>query len=446
MIPLLHPKSAYQHRRARFAESLVPNRDLVIFWNAPERVRNFDAGHAYRPESSFFYLTGFAEPESAFLMWKETGKGGAVRLRFELFVLPRDPAAEQWDGYRYGLEGARKLTGADDAHKIEDLEEAVDEWLHDVPPAGASIRILTNVFKEKEQRAELWSMIDRVHFPEKRNCPLVREVRDANVDVRTMRLVKEEVELKVLREAARINVAAHLKLMHELRPGLREFEARAILEGEYLRQGALDLAYGTIAASGPNATILHYRADTRICRAGELLLVDAGCEYFFHASDITRTLPVSGTYSREQRLIMDLVMEAHTEAMRQVRPGNPYRAIHVAASECLREGLRKLKLLPKGVPHTRYYPHGTGHWMGLDVHDPAPYVDAKGEPIKQQAGMVFTVEPGLYFLPNDRTVPKEFRGIGVRIEDDVVVSARGKPEVLTAGLPRTATEIEKAMR
>ncbi|MBS1983914.1 MAG: aminopeptidase P family protein [Bdellovibrionales bacterium] len=444
MIPLLFPKSVYAKRREQVARHLEPSRDLAVFFNAPEKIRNDDAHYGYRPDSHFIYLTGFAEPGSACLIWRERQKGRIV-TRFEILVLPRDAVREQWDGYRYGTTRARSLVGADAAYTHEELGHRILDWLTNQTAPGPGPRVYTNAFAEAEHKEFLLKVLERFRPRLRSGRHALEAIGDATIWVQDQRRIKDEGELKVMRRSSEINVAGHLKLMHKLRPGMTEYEARGILEGEYMRLGALDVAYGTIAAAGANATILHYRAAHEVCKKGDLLLVDAGCEYNFYASDITRTLPVDGTYSREQRLIMDLVMEAHQEAMAQARPGRRYTEMHRAASETLKEGLRKLKLLPKGVPHTRYFPHGTGHWLGLDVHDPCRYVDDKGDSLRLQPGMIMTIEPGIYFMPNDRTVPKEFRGIGVRIEDDVVIT-KGKPENLTADLPRTASEIEREMK
>lgn len=444
MIPLLFPKSVYAKRREMLAKRLVPGQDLVVFYNAPEKVRNYDSHYAYRPDSHFVYMTGYAEAHSAFLLWREKA-GGATRTRFELFVLPRDPAMEQWDGYRYGPAGARKLTGATGGYEIEKLETAILQWFAQVPGAGVAPRVFTNAFAESENKAHFFGVVEKFHPRLRKGRLEIESIHDVTQITQAFRRVKDAQELAVMRRSSQINVAAHLKLMHDLRPGMKEFEVRGLLESEYMRLGALDVAYGTIAAAGGNATILHYRAGNEVCRKNELLLVDAGCELDFYASDITRTLPVGGRYTREQKIIMDLVMDAHQAAMSKVRVGNRYAEIHEAASEVLHKGLRRLKLLPKGVEYTRFYPHGTGHWLGLDVHDPCGYVDERGQSLRLEAGMVMTIEPGLYFMPNDRKAPREYRGIGVRIEDDVVVTKGGKPEILTAGLPRTADEIEEEM-
>lgn len=377
-------------------------------------------------------------------MWREIGSANRAKTRFEVFTMPRDAAREQWDGYRWGPERAKTLLGADAAYTIDKLRAQILQWLERTPK-GQTPRIFTNASTERENQIYLDRTLEEFDPRGRRGAHPLESISNVNTWTQALRRVKDAEELKVLRESARINVAGHLKLMQELRPGMRENEVRAILEGEYLKQGALDVAYSTIAAAGGNATILHYRAAREVCKKGDLLLVDAGCEYKGYASDITRTLPIGGKYSREQRLIMDLVMEAHQEAMLQVRVGRPYTGIHKAASKCLKEGLQKLKLLKKGVEYTRYYPHGTGHWLGLDVHDPCFYHEDDGESVKLEAGMVMTIEPGLYFMPDDKTAPSAFRGIGVRIEDDVVVSKSGAPENLTQALPRTADEVEDAM-
>ncbi len=448
MIPLSYVKSTYEKRRRRLAENLVPNRDLVVFFTAPHVIRNYDAHFAHRPDSSFLYLTGYAEPEAAFLLWREK-KGARVETKFALFVLPRDRALEQWNGYRYGPQRAGRMTDADEAGEISQLGPTILKWLHAVPDAGVGPRIYSNAADYAEHDEFLRKTV-KEFSPRLRahKFPLEGIFNSWHL-VAPMRTIKDKEELATMRKSSRINVAAHLKLWEALKPGMTEYEAQAILEGEWMRQGCRAPAYNTISASGPNATVLHYNFNNRTMKEGELLLVDAGCEYDFYASDITRTWPVGGRYSDEQRAIVQLVGEAHAEVLAIAKKGTPYASLHAKACEVLNAGLVDLGILKGSKKENlaekkffRYYPHGTGHWLGLDVHDPCPYVDAKARPLKLEPGMVFTIEPGLYFMEDDDTVDEKWRGIGVRIEDDVVVTS-GKAEILTAGLPRYADEIER---
>ncbi len=450
MIPLLFAKNVYAKRRERLVEGLLPDSDLVVFFNAPERIRNYDSGYPFRSDSSFLFLTGYAEPESAFLMWKEkAGKG--VRTRFHMFVLARDPVKEQWNGYRYGPERAKTMVDADFCDTNEKLGTTILDWLKDKVPPGSNPRIFTNARTYTERHVEFEKIISQFVPAMRLGKFPIEAIVDISSKAYALRLIKDNDELEVMRTASKINVGAHKKVMRSIQPGMNEYEIQALVEHEYKRKGCWGVAYQSIVASGSNATVLHYNDNSRRMKDGELLLLDAGCEYGGYASDITRTIPVNGKFSKEQRLIMDIVGEAHKEAVDVCRPGTPYKKIHERAEEVLIEGLRTLKFVKgstksilESKAHKKYYPHGTGHWMGLDVHDPCPYFDNKAQSLKLQPGMVLTVEPGLYFMKDDTSVPKEFRGIGVRIEDDIAVT-RSKPEYLTDGLPRYAAEIEKEM-
>jgi Xaa-Pro aminopeptidase len=451
MIPLLFSKSVYTRRRAKLSENLEANRDLVIFFTAPVRRRNNDATFRFRPDSSFYYLTGYAEPECAFLLWKEKPTKGAAKTFFKIFVLPRDISREQWDGYRYGVDGAQKLLGADTADEIGNLEKGILDWLAKVPHPGAAPRVYTNAGEYGDLKIYLDRVLEKFHPHHRSGKKPLEALIDARPGVEAMRLRKDEGEVKVMREAGRVNVAAHLKVMHELKPGMMEFEVQAIVEGEYIRQGCMDPAYDSICATGANATILHYIENSEKLKRGDLFLIDAGCEYKYYASDITRTLAVGGKFDRKQRQLMDIVADAHAAAVQVARPGTPFKKLHETAEEVLIDGLKSLKLLSgsnrairEKAKHKRYYPHGTSHWLGHDVHDACPYVDENGESLVLEPGMIFTVEPGLYFLKDDKTVPPAWRGLGVRIEDDVLVTD-GDPELLTEGLPRRAVEIEAEM-
>jgi Xaa-Pro aminopeptidase len=247
-------------------------------------------------------------------------------------------------------------------------------------------------------------------------------------------------------------VAAHLELLKRIRPGLKEYQVQAIIEYEFKMRGSEAPAYNSICAAGKNATCLHYEPQHAKLKAGELVLVDAGCEYRHYSSDITRTYPVDGKFTPAQKNIMAIVAEAHQEAIAQARSGKYFKDFHDAASSAIAEGLRSLKFLKgsqkevmQSGTYKKYFPHGTGHWLGLDVHDPAPSLDSKSKSMKLKPGMIFTVEPGIYISTQDKSVPEEYRGIGVRIEDDVLVT-RSKPEILTDGLPRYTAEIEKFMK
>ena len=433
------------------ADSLEPNRDLFVQFTAPFRYRNHDSSYRFRPDSSFYYLTGFAEPESILFIWRE--KSGAKTLTHShLFVQPRDLAREQWDGFRYGVERARALTDVNFADSSSDFSQKLLQWLGEVPAPGKAPRVYSNAGIYPEWKIQLERSLEQFRPAHRSGKKPVEALIDGTPLVGAQRLIKDSGELDVMRKSSKINVKAHLRVMHELQPGMYEYEIQGIVESEYQKNGCPDPAYTSICAGGANATILHYIENSKRLKEGELFLIDAGCEYNFFASDITRTLPIGGTYSAHQRIIMDIVAEAHAETLLQARVGVEFSKLHETAEDVLIEGLRKLKIIKgskkeirESKSYKRYYPHGTSHWLGHDVHDACPYIDSKGESLRLQPGMVFTIEPGLYFMKDDKSVSEEWRGIGVRIEDDVLVT-KNKPEVFTNGLPRYAAEIEREMR
>ncbi len=452
MIPLFFSKSAYGKRRHHLSKHLTAGQDILVFFNAPEAVRSHDTHYLYRPDSNFVYFTGFAEPGSAFLLYKTKDEKGKEQQRFEFFCRPKDPEREQWDGLRYGVGGAKKHVGADSGYDISILGTRLLKVLSSELKKGVAPRILTNANAFLENKIRLDDVLSRYQPNGRRGQRNVEAVVDIRETAQAYRLIKDADELKVMRESSKINVEAHRELMHRVRPGMWEYNVREIVESYYYGRGCDSVAYNSICAGGANATILHYNDNCEQLKAGDLLLVDAGCEHKFYASDITRTIPVSGIYTRAQRNIMDVVLEAHQETIAKVKVGLPFARLNEIADEVLVEGLKSLKLLKGTVKENiknrkfkRYYPHNTSHWLGMDVHDPCPYMEADGSSKKLQKGVVFTVEPGLYFLPDDKTVPQEYRGIGVRIEDDVYINSSGRPELLTAELPRSAIEIEREM-
>ena len=447
MITPLFSKSEYAKRRDFLVEPLDSHRDLVVLFTAPYRYRNHDSSYRFRPDSSFYHFTGFAEPDSVAFIWKE-GK----KTRYQLFVLPRNLEREQWDGYRWGEKRAAKEFWADDAFMIEELEKKLLEHLACVPKKGQHPRIWTNVSAYPEWKKSLDLMLDKFHPPHRSGIKPVEAIIDIQARAGESRLIKTPAELAVMKKGGEINVAAHLKVLEALKPGIYEYELQAICEYEYHRHGCSDPAYTSICAGGSNGTILHYIENDQKLKSGDLFLIDAGCEYKFFASDITRTYPVNGKFTKHQRMLMDVVNEAHDEVLNMVKPGIPYASMHERATEVLVVGLISLGIMKgkaseiiKSLKHKKYYPHGTGHHLGHDVHDECPYTDENGESLKLQPGMVFTVEPGLYFLPDDKSVDPEWRGLGVRVEDDVVVTKKGC-ELLTEDLPRTPEEVEKFIK
>ncbi|WP_333843855.1 aminopeptidase P N-terminal domain-containing protein [Pelomicrobium sp.] len=427
--------SLYRERRERLARRL--GRGVAVVPTAPERLRNRDTAYPYRYDSYFYYLTGFTEPEAVLVLVA----GDAPRSI--LFCREKDPEKEVWDGFRYGPEGAREAFGFEEAHAIGGLDAAMEEILADRPvlfyPLG----------QDPAWDARVVSWVNAVRAKARSGVTAPTELKDVRALLDEMRLVKDAHELSLMRRAARISAAAHRRAMGFVRPGLSEYQVEAELLHEFRRQGAQAPAYPPIVAGGANACVLHYVSNRATLRDGELLLIDAGCEFDGYASDITRTFPVNGRFSSAQRDVYQLVLAAQAAAIAAVQPGNRWDAPHRAALEVLAQGLIDLRLLTgsrdevlEKEAYRRFYMHRTGHWLGLDVHDAGSYKQ-DGEWRLLVPGMTLTVEPGCYIRPAE-DVPQAFWNIGVRIEDDVVVTAEGC-EVLTQDAPKSVAEIEALM-
>lgn len=428
--------SIYAARRARLAAAM--GQGVAVLATAAERLRNRDSHYPYRYDSYFYYLTGFTEPEAVLVL-----VGGSTP-RSILFCRPRDPEREVWDGFRYGPEAARERFAFDEAQPIGALDEAVPQLLENVPafffPLGAD--------PEWDARAMRW--LNAVRARSRAGVAAPQRVQDLRALLDDMRLVKDEHELAVMRRAGRIAAAAHRRAMQAARPGRHEYEIEAELLYEFRRNGAQFPAYSPIVAGGANACVLHYVANDAPLRDGDLLLIDAGCELDGYASDITRTFPVNGRFSGPQRAVYEVVLEAQRAAIAAVRPGAAWNEPHDAAVRVLARGLLDLKLLGGTLEevlqkeaYKRFYMHRTGHWLGLDVHDAGEYRSG-GQWRPLEPGMALTVEPGLYIRPAE-DVPPALANIGVRIEDDVVVTARGC-EVITGEAPKAIADIEALMR
>ena len=425
--------SIYASRRRRLAEATGAG--VAIVPTAPERVRNRDSHYPYRFDSHFYYLTGFTEPEAVLVL---------ARARSILFCRERNEEREIWDGFRYGPEAARERFGFDEALPIAKLDEEMPRLLEDQPalyyPMGAD--------SGWDARAIGW--LNAVRAKARSGVAAPERLHDVRAIIDDMRLHKDVHELGVMRRAARIAAAAHRRAMQRTRPGRSEYEIEAELLYEFRRNGAQFPAYSPIVAGGANACVLHYVANDAMLRDGDLLLIDAGCELDGYASDITRTFPVSGRFTAAQREVYEIVLGAQRAALEAVRAGRAWNEPHDAAVRVLAQGMIDLKLLPGNLDealeketYKRFYMHRTGHWLGLDVHDAGDYKRA-GEWRTLASGMVLTVEPGLYIRAAD-DVPHALRNIGVRIEDDVLVTEGGY-EVLTAEATKTVDDIEALMR
>jgi Xaa-Pro aminopeptidase len=426
----------YSARRAKLAAAMGDG--IAVLATAAEQLRNRDSHYPYRYDSYFYYLTGFTEPGAVLVV-----VGGSAP-RSILFCRNRDPEREIWDGFRYGPEAARERFGFDEAKPIDALDEAMPKLIENQPalyfPLGADA--------EWDARAVRW--LNAVRARSRAGVAAPQRLQDVRGLLDDMRLTKDEHELTVMRRAARIAAGAHRRAMQATQPGRTEYEIEAELLYEFRRNGAQFPAYSPIVAGGPNACVLHYVANEATLRAGELLLIDAGCELDGYASDITRTFPVSGRFSGAQRAVYELVLEAQRAAIAAVRPGVAWNEPHDAAVRVLAQGMLDLKLLNGSLDevlqketYKRFYMHRTGHWLGLDVHDAGEY-RAGGQWRPLAPGMALTVEPGLYIRAAE-DVPRELANIGVRIEDDVVVTAAGC-EVITAEAPKSIGDIEALMR
>ncbi|MGA7539182.1 MAG: Xaa-Pro aminopeptidase [Steroidobacteraceae bacterium] len=426
-------------RRRRALRRLMGRDSIAILPAAPVRHRNNDVEYAYRQDSDFYYLTGFDEPESVAVL--VPGRGHAEYI---LFVRERDPARETWDGRRAGPAGARRAFGADDAFPITDIDEILPGLMENRTRVFYSM----GMNPEFDQRLVGWVNGLRTQARNGRHPP--QEIAALDHVLHDMRLYKSRVEIGLMREAARIAARAHVRAMRFCRPGLREYEVMAEIVHEFRRHNA-DTSYYPIVGGGANSCILHYRENDQPLKAGDVLLLDAGCEYESYASDITRTFPVSGRFTPEQRAVYRVVLEANRAAIAKVRPGNHWNEPHEAAVRVITHGLVRLGLL-KGRPaklerdgaYRRFFMHRTGHWLGMDVHDVGDY-KIGDEWRVLEPGMALTIEPGIYIPAGARGVPKRFQRIGVRIEDDVVVTKSGV-EVLTDGVPKDVDAIERVMR
>ncbi len=429
----------FKERRGAFFEAMQARGGgdaVAVLFSAPVATRNNDVEHEYRQDSDFFYLTGFTEPESVVVLSTRGRK-------MTLFVRPRDPEREVWDGPRAGVDGAKERFGADEAFPVADFDAKLAGLLAD------HRRLFYLVGRNRTQDDKVLSVIERGRARTRFATFYPSEIHDPSSVVHEQRLFKGDIELDAMRRAAKITGEAHVRAMAAARPGMYEFELEAMLLETFRRHGSERVAYGSIVGSGPNATVLHYRANDRRIEDGDLVLIDAGCELDYYASDVTRTFPANGKFTREQRAIYDLVLAAQLASIEKTVVGATLEEIHAVGVEIIVDGLLRLGLLHgtresivKDESYKAFFMHRTSHWLGMDVHDVGPYfVDGRSRPLAE--GMVLTVEPGIYLGANDARVPLPYRGIGVRIEDDILVTKAG-PVNLTAAIPKSADEVERA--
>ncbi|MBW4510791.1 MAG: aminopeptidase P N-terminal domain-containing protein [Scytonematopsis contorta HA4267-MV1] len=432
-----------EHRQRREALMSKIGNGTAIFRSAPSSVMHNDVEYNYRQDSDFFYLTGFNETEAVAVLAPHHQEH-----RFILFVRPKDREKEVWSGYRCGVDAAKEIYGADEAYPISELDEKLPQYIEKAD------RIYYRLGRDKTFNDKVinhWQRLMRT-YPKRGTGPTALE--DTAPILHSMRLVKSKTELEMMRKAADIAVEAHNHAMKFVAPGRYEYEVQAEMEHIFRMRGAMGPAYPSIVASGKNACVLHYVENNCQMQDGQLLLIDAGCAYGYYNSDITRTFPVGSKFTVEQKILYELVLEAQKKAISQIKPGNAYNLIHDTAVRVLTEGLVELGIIKgeidKLIEEEKYKPfymHRTGHWLGLDVHDVGVYQHGEN-PQLLQPGQITTVEPGLYIVPDTKPaedqpeIDPRWVGIGIRIEDDVLVTESGH-EILTAGVPKEIKELEK---
>ena len=427
-------------RRRRDLMAHMEENSIAILPAAPERTRNRDVDHHFRQDSDFWYLSGFPEPEAvmALIPGREHGE-------FVLFCRERDRTMETWNGYRAGPEGAVEKYGADDAFPISDIDEILPGLIE------GRERVYYDLGREPEFDRKVMSWVNSIRAKVRTGAHPPGEFLALTHLLHDQRLYKSAAELKLMRRAGEISAAAHVRGMRSVHPGMYEYQLEAEYLHEFMRNGARFSAYPSIVGGGRNGCILHYIDNSEKLKDGDLVLVDAGCELETYASDITRTYPVNGKFSAAQQALYEVVLASQYAAINEVQPGNHWNRPHEAAVQVLAQGMKDLGLLAGDVneiieteAYRRFYMHRTGHWLGLDVHDVGDY-KIHDEWRVLEPGMVMTVEPGIYVADDDETVAAKWRGIGIRIEDDVAVTRTGH-DVFTSDVPKDVADIEKTMK
>ena len=430
----------FQERRDRLAEEMGPH-SIAIIATSPVAMRNRDADYKFRADSSFFYLTGFAEPEAVAII--ETFESIDEGYTYSLFCRERDREMEIWHGYRAGVDGAVEDYDADEAYAIDLLDEEIIEKLLNKQ------KLFYRMGQQADFDARVAKWIAEANGESRKGISAPAQVIQLDRILDEMRLHKSTQEIELMQIASTISAQAHTRAMQAVKPGMMEYALEAELNYIFGQNGCVP-SYNSIVGGGENGCILHYVENDKVLKDGDLVLIDAACEYQLYASDITRTFPVNGKFSSEQKALYDVVLKAQLAAIDAVRIGNSYKEPHRIAVRILVQGLLDLGLMQGNIEQIiesesfhQFYMHGTGHWLGMDVHDVGSY-KIEGEWRAYEEGMTVTVEPGLYIAPDDETVDEKWRGIGIRIEDDVVVTKDG-PRVLTAAVVKTVEEIEALM-
>ncbi|OGT65338.1 MAG: Xaa-Pro aminopeptidase [Gammaproteobacteria bacterium RIFCSPLOWO2_02_FULL_47_50] len=428
----------YKRRRKKLMD-MMGDESIAIIPTASVYIRNRDVEYPFRPDSDFCYLTGYPEPEAVAVLIPDRHHGEYV-----LFCRENDPVMETWNGRRAGLDGAIECYGADDAFPIGDMDEILPGLLEDRQ------RIFYTMGNNSmfDQRVLGW--VNQVRKRARTGVNAPDEFISPNHLLHEMRLYKSRAEIAAMRKAAKISAAAHRRAMQMCRPGMMEYQIEAELKYTFMKLGAQETAYPPIVGGGANSCILHYTENNQVLNDGDVLLIDAGSEYNGYASDISRTFPVNGKFSSAQREVYELVLKAQSAAIGKIKPGNHWNEPHEAAIEVLTAGMVELGILKgrlrqliKDQAYTKYYMHRTGHWLGMDVHDVGDY-KVEGEWRTFEPGMVMTVEPGIYLPASSKGLAKKWRNIGIRIEDDVLVTRTGN-DILSKDAPKSVEEIEAMM-
>ena len=430
----------YAARRQGIIENMPPN-SLAILPAGCAKYRNRDTEYPFRQESDFYYLTGFSEPQALCVFLKKS----ASETQFIVFCQPNNPALEIWTGKKVGLEGAREQLGVDQAYLFDDLDQVMPELLANTK------EIFYALGRHAEWDARVTAWLQRVRVQKKQGMGFPRVFKDLSFFIHEARLLKSVDEIALMKKASEISAKAHVALIKACKPGMIEYELEALFLYECVRQGCRSMAYPSIVGGGENACTLHYGANNVVLKSGDLVLVDAGAEYQNYAADITRTFPVNGKFTEEQKLLYQLVLKAQLATIDLVRPGTRFNVLQETVVTVVVQGLVSLGILRGEVKtlidqhaYRKFYMHGSGHWLGLDVHDVGEYQLA-GDYISLEPGMVLTVEPGIYIAEGEPTVDKRWWGIGIRIEDDVLVTNHGH-EVLSKSVPKTVEAIEQLMQ
>ena len=432
-------QSEFKKRRKQLMQRIGKG-NIALLGSSPTKFRNRDVQYPFRQDSDFYYLTGFSEPDAlaVFIPGREQGE-------YILFCREFDEAKALWEGAHAGLEGATDRYQADDAFPIEDMDEILSGMLEN------KHKVFYPMGRDSDLDHRLLDWINHIKSQSRSGLVAPGELVSLEHILHEMRLFKSPEEIKLMRRAAEVSAKGHVKAMQACKAGLYEYQIEAELVHHFMQEGLRAVAYPSIVAGGKNACVLHYTDNADKLKNGDLLLIDAGAECDHYAADITRTFPISGRFSEPQKQLYQLVLDAQTAAIEQVKPGTPWHYAHDASVEVLTKGLvnlgllqGKVKALIKKEKFKQFYMHRIGHWLGMDVHDVGDYkIDQKWRLL--EPGMVLTVEPGLYIPVDCKTVDEKWRGIGIRIEDDLLVTEQGH-EILTSGVPRTIPEIEALMQ